>query len=115
MPSATTSKGNMNGSKRKADSVKSTHKKEPKKAKIDVKESKKSTKAKAPVSSEESSESEFDGLDDEGGVSLDSDTEMVDGDNVPILKASDGLHPERAKAAANAGEFSNIFSTMFSL
>lgn len=98
----------MNGTKRKADtSAKIANKKDSKKAKVDAKGDKKSSKPKAPVQSE-SSEDDFEGLDDEGGVGLDSDTEMFDGDGAPIPSASEGLHPDRAKAAANAGKLTSL-------
>jgi pumilio family protein 6 len=111
MPSATSSKASMSGTKRKAESVKPS-KKDSKKAKIDSdskkeKKSKKIVKEPTPSESDEPSDDELDA----GGVSLEDeeDEEMDDAEEkINAPKAQDGLHPERAKAAANAGEFGQV-------
>lgn len=105
MPSATSTKSAMAGTKRKSASGKEPHVKEPKKPKTDaaVKPAMKKTKSVPVKRVEESNDSEDSDTDMDGGVPLDhrsgedSDVDM-DEDDENLPKATDGLHPERAKA-----------------
>lgn len=102
----------MNGSKRKSGPIKDDHKKHNKKPKTDP--SLKSALKKGNVKSvpakevEKSSDSDSEDSESDGGAALqsvngegaeDSDvTENSDSEEIP--KVEDGVHPERAKAAA---------------
>lgn len=110
MPSATTTKSAMAGTKRKSDSTKESYVKENKKAKIgsDAKSVSKSKDKPKPILKptpkvEESSDFDSDDSDSDGGVPLnvESSTSYVEEDDSELEdlpKASDGLHPDRAKA-----------------
>jgi pumilio family protein 6 len=109
MPSATTTKPGMNGTKRKGAPVKDSHVKQNKKPKTDsgLKSALKKEKVKpAPVKQiEDLSDSDDDS---EGGAPLngaeDAEPNLNDSDNSEedeeIPTVGDGVHPERAKAAA---------------
>ncbi|TVY83193.1 Pumilio homology domain family member [Lachnellula suecica] len=117
MPSATP-KSAMAGTKRKSAPVKDSYVKESKKAKTskDVKSSSKSKDKPKPILKpapkvEESSDSDSDDSDSDGGVPLKaesstSDVEENDSDEEDLPKASDGLHPERAKAVVTNSQSS---------
>ncbi|KAF4632415.1 hypothetical protein G7Y89_g5718 [Cudoniella acicularis] len=108
MPSATTTKSAMAGTKRKSAPVKDAYVKESKKVKTesDLKSAlKKDKKDKKPVSKPVKKQRELSDSSDEdddldGGVPLESSTPDVKEDdseeNLP--NASDGLHPDRVKA-----------------
>jgi len=110
MPSATTTKSAMAGTKRKSDSNKESYLKENKKAKIgsDGKSSSKSKDKSKPILKpapkvEDSSDSDSEDSDSDGGVPLKaesstSDLEEDDSTSEVLPKATDGLHPDRAKA-----------------
>ncbi len=124
MPSATTTKSAMAGTKRKAAPVKSVHVKKPKTDKDVVikKASKsKSTAKTAPVKKvQEPSDSDEDDLDSDvdsdGGVPLDleenslENEEEQDDSEENLPKVADGLHPERAKAVVVNSEFPTLNS-----
>lgn len=118
MPSATTTKSAMAGTKRKSAPVKNVHVKESKKPKIDpaVKSAMKKEK-KAPVKKiEELSDEDSDDSDSDGGAPLDYKSkkhseegdEDLDSESEDIPAAEDGLHPERAKAVATNSEYCYI-------
>jgi pumilio family protein 6 len=101
MPSATTTKSAMAGTKRKSAPVKNVYVKENKKAKIDS-AGKMASKSKKPAkvpAKEVSSDSDEDDLDSDadGGVPLGDDTSDPESSE-EIPSTGDGLHPERAKA-----------------
>lgn len=117
MPTATTTKSAMGGTKRKSAPVKDPHVKKSKKPKIDFgKRPTLKTKTKPiPVKVEELSDQNSEDSDSDGGVPLNfesDDSEDVDkaeseseeaeqleeSDSEEIPSAKDGLHPERAKA-----------------
>jgi hypothetical protein len=119
MPSATTTKSAMAGTKRKATPVKNVHVKKPKTDKdVVVKKASKSksTTKTAPVKKvQEPSDSDEDDLDSDvdsdGGVPLDlegtssENDEEEDDSEENLPKVADGLHPERAKAVVVNSEF----------
>jgi pumilio homology domain family member 6 len=110
MPSATATKPAMAGTKRKTAPAKDVYVKENKKAKIgsDVKSSSKSKDKPKPILKpvqkvEEPSDSDSEDSDSDGGVPLNvedstSEVEENESEEEDLPKASDGLHPERAKA-----------------
>ena len=112
MPSATSTKPSMAGTKRKTAPAKDDYVKENKKAKngSDVKSASKSKDKPKPKpilkkvqKVEELSDSDSEDSDLGGGVPLNvesstSDVEENESDSEDLPKASDGLHPERAKA-----------------
>ena len=108
MPSATTTKTEKSGTKRKDAPVKDAHVKKIKKAKVEsaAKPTLKKEKAKSkPVKKVELSESDdSDDSESDGGVPLiekatkDLDIEEADDFEEDLPKAEDGLHPDRAKA-----------------
>lgn len=109
MPSATTTKSAMAGTKRKSAPVKEVYVKGSKKAKIESapkmnsksKKPEKSAKV-APVKKQESSDSDEDDLDSDadGGVPLGTSASDVEDDDDEMPNAADGLHPDRVKAVA---------------
>jgi len=114
MPTATTTKSLMTGTKRKSAPAKDQNAKESKKPKI-VSAPKSTMKSKSQVKSkpvlekkvEVFSDSDSEDLDSGGGVPLDLESEGSDDveeneENLP--KAADGLHPERAKAVVANSE-----------
>jgi pumilio family protein 6 len=111
MPSATSAKSSMAGTKRKSAPVKNGTVKEFKKLKIESKPAIKSkAKAKPFKKVEVSSDSESDDLDsdEDGGVPLTSNnaeevTEESEVEDIP--KVADGLHPDRAKAVSTNSEY----------
>jgi pumilio family protein 6 len=114
MPTATTTKSAMAGTKRKSSPVKNGHVKESKKPKIEsgLKSALKSKPKSEPKKLEEASDLDSDS-DSDGGAPLndslsDLDDEEEGGDSSEeeaIPKVEDGLHPERAKAAATNSKF----------
>ncbi len=115
MPSATTTKAAMAGTKRKSAPVKNVHAKESKKPKIDsaVKTALKKGK-KAPVKNiEELSDDDSDDSDSDGGAPLGYNPKNDNGEKdedrdsefEELPAAEDGLHPERAKAVATNSEY----------
>lgn len=112
MPSAITTKPAMNGTKRKGAPVKDAHVKHSKKPKTDsgLKSALKKEKVKpAPVKQVEES-SDSDEEDSDGGAPLDgakdakpSSDDSEDDEEIPTV--GDGVHPERAKAAAISSMF----------
>jgi pumilio family protein 6 len=107
MPAATVTKNAMAGIKRKSNPVKDVHVKESKKAKTDasLKSALKSSKSRPdPVKKAEgSSDSDSEDSDsDDGAISHSEPEEEDDSDEVP--KATDGLHPDRAKAVVTNGK-----------
>jgi pumilio family protein 6 len=104
MPSATTTKSAMAGTKRKSAPVKNVHVKESKKVKIDaavkmtpkVKKPAKAAPVQKPELSSDSDEDELDS-DGDGGVPLGGSPSDEEGEE-GVPNAADGLHPERAKA-----------------
>jgi pumilio family protein 6 len=116
MPTATTTKSAMAGTKRKSAPVKNGHVKESKKPKIEsgLKSALKSKPKSAPRKLEEASDLDSDS-DSDGGAPLDdslyprvSDLDEEEEDSSEeeaIPKVEDGLHPERAKAAATNSKF----------
>jgi len=105
MPGAIITKNTMPGTKRKSAPVKDVHAKESKKLKTQpsLKSGLKS-ESKAPLKVvEESSESDFDEPDSDGGAplysgSIGSPDDVEDSDSELTPKVADGLHPDRAKA-----------------
>lgn len=109
MPSATTTKSAMAGTKRKSESNKDSHM-ENKKAKIgsdgkSISKSKDKPRSilKPAPKVEASSDSDSEDSDSDGGVPLNaesstSDGEEDDSESEVLPKAADGLHPDRAKA-----------------
>jgi hypothetical protein len=104
MPSATTSKKDSpSGTKRKAESTKDNGAKKPKvggsssNGRTDSKPSSKKSAKSVPKPTkvqEESSEDDFDAMDQDGGVPL-QDSEDTD---IPMVDALEGVHPDRVKA-----------------
>ncbi len=118
MPSATSTKSAMLGTKRKAAPVKNVHVKENKKARIDsgVKSASKSKSKPMPVKkTKEASESDSDSSDSDGGVPLNVEDEGEDDAEEALPKATDGLHPDRAKAVATNSTFHYYYFLMRSL
>ncbi len=118
MPSATTTKSAMAGTKRKSAPGKDSHKKDTKKAKTEkepyvkkpkVKSAPPVKKVQEPTSEEEDFDSD---IDSDGGAPIgvkDIDLEdQEDEDEEDLPKASDGLHPERAKAVVINSEHSQL-------
>ncbi|KAG4440010.1 hypothetical protein IFR05_004524 [Cadophora sp. M221] len=117
MPSATTTKTASAGTKRKSAPVKNVHVKESKKPKIDgvVKSAMKKGKS-APVKEVEvSSDEDSEDSDSDGGVPLDyqskkgsseEEDEEAGSEEEDLPKATDGLHPDRAKAVVTNGQSS---------
>lgn len=118
MPTTTMTKSAMAGTKRKSAPVKNGHVKESKKPKIEsgLKSALKSKPKSVPKNVEEASDLDS-GSDSEGGAPLDDslypsvsdvDDEEEGEDSSKeetIPKIEDGLHPERAKAAATNSKF----------
>jgi hypothetical protein len=120
MPTATTTKSAMAGTKRKSSPVKNGHVKESKKPKIEsgLKSALKSKPKSAPKKLVESSDLDSDS-DSDGGAPLDDspmDLDEEEGEDSSeedaIPKVEDGLHPERAKAAATSSKFTCSCETM---
>jgi len=122
MPSATATKPAMAGMKRKTAPAKDVYAKENKKAKIDsdVKLVSKSKDKPKPILKpvqkvEELSDSDSEEPGSDGGVLLNaessstSEVEENESDLEDLPKASDGLHPERAKAVVTN---STLFSSL---
>ena len=115
MPTATTTKSAMAGVKRKSAPLNNAHAKKSKKPKIDLgmKSDPKSKSKPAPVKKiVDSSDEDSEDSDSDGGVPLDyesdesEDVDEIDAEKLEdeessseeLPKATDGLHPERAKA-----------------
>jgi pumilio homology domain family member 6 len=99
MPTATTTKSAMAGTKRKSAPVKNGHVKESKKPKIELKSAMKSK----PVKKVEMSSDDSEDSDSEGGAPLDDvesgGVEEGESDPETLPKTDDdGIHPERVKA-----------------
>ncbi len=121
MPTATTTKSTMAGTKRKSAPVKDSNVKENKKPKFDsgkksASKTKTKTKAMPVKKAEESTDEDSEDSDSDGGVSL-SDSEDVDMDDAESQKQdeeesdsedvpmqNDGIHPDRAKAVVTNSE-----------
>ena len=125
MPTATTTKSAMAGTKRKSFPVKNGHVKESKKPKIEsgLKSTLKSKPKSAPKKLVESSDLDSDSdsdSDSDGGaplydspIDLDGEGEGEDSsEEEAIPNVEDGLHPERAKAAATSIKFTCSCETM---
>jgi pumilio family protein 6 len=120
MPSATTTKSAMAGTKRKSGSTKESYVKENKKAKIgsDAKSISKSKDKPKPILKpapkvEDSTDFDSDDSDSDGGVPLNaesstSDVEEDDSDSEVLPKAEDGLHPDRAKAVVTNSKLGSL-------
>lgn len=121
MPSATTTKTAMAGTKRKSAPVKNSHPKESKKPKVDMavrsvkKVTKETKEKKVPVKKvEESSDEVSEDSDSDGGIPLGSDIQKGSGleedesESEDVPAAADGLHPERAKAVVTNSEYCDI-------
>jgi pumilio family protein 6 len=121
MPTATTTKSAMAGTKRKSSPVKNGHVKESKRPKIEfslkstLKSKPKSAPKKLMESSDLDSNSDSDGgapLDD-SPMDLDEEGEEEDSsEEEAIPNVEDGLHPERAKAAATSIKFTSSCETI---
>lgn len=121
MPTATPAKSAMAGTKRKSSPVKNRHVKESKKPKIEsglksaLKIKPKSAPKKLVESSDLDSDSDSDGgapLDD-SPIDLDEEEEGEDSsEEEAIPRVENGLHPERAKAAATSSKFTCSCETM---
>lgn len=115
MPSATTTKSAMAGTKRKSASVKDSNVKENKKPKFDsskkfATKTKTKTKAMPVKKAEELTDEDSEDSDSDGGVPLsdsedadmddaepqEQDEEESDSEDIPMQ--NDGIHPDRAKA-----------------
>lgn len=116
MPAATT-KTAMAGTKRKLAPAKDVYAKDSKKAKVgskskpSSKEDKRKSTAKPVVKVKELSVSDSDDSDAEGGVPLESnqmDEDEESSDLEDDSNAAQGLHPERAKAAAANSKLSSF-------
>jgi pumilio family protein 6 len=130
MPTATTAKSAMAGTKRKSSPVKNVHVKESKKPKIDssMKFVLKTKSKPLPVKVKEFSDVDSEDSDSDGGVPLnfgsdesDDEEEVEEAEDVgegksdskddksgaeEVQKSTDGLHPERAKAVVTNSKIS---------
>lgn len=99
------------GKKRKAESTKPSKEasgKELKKPKLDKDAKSKSSipnRKKAPVQptkeSEDSSDDDFEGFEEDGGVNVGGDSAEADSDEEGDAEENTGMHPDRAKAVTN--------------
>lgn len=124
MPTATTAKSAMAGTKRKSSPIKNVHVKESKKPKIDsgMKSVLKTKSKPLPVKKvEEFSDVDSEDSDSDGGVPLnfgsdesDDEEEVEEAEDVEEgksdsePKSTDGLHPERAKAVVTNSKISHL-------
>ena len=118
MPSTAKTKMSIAGSKRKAETAKEVSAKGSKKPKFDSLRSKaqtpKATKPavksmRAPVE-QNSSDDDFDGLDEDGGVDLDKDEDTDESKDIPVPEQFQGVHPDRVKAAGNGAGPNGMFT-----
>lgn len=113
MPSATTTKPAMNGTKRKGAPVKDARVKHSKKPKTDsvTKSDTKTKKVKSPPVKKVKELSDSEDDESEGGVPVigqkngNADSEDSDSEDEVVPNEADGVHPERAKAAALSSMF----------
>ena len=123
MPTVTKTKTLMAGSKRKAETTREASAKGSKKPKIESARS----KVKAPKSSKQisndakfpteelSTDEEYNGFDDDGGVELNEAEESEESTDKLEQGSHEGLHPDRVKVVASgAGPNGTFYNSNFS-